>query len=209
MAELKTAEDWPVRDASPCPRCGLWCRHARTRPTASIDLPDQPTRGHLFTGGVADVCRRGGRRELPTPQALPRVGEANPPRCGRPASTQRRRRRRPSLWRALAFLSSAHTSPAGVLHGGDQDLSQTLGGTPGVVVETACQGQEISTATRGGENRCAGTLAAGAWMTVTWLVTPELRPGPGPRDMNALAGRPHSTIATSTGRRAWSQAGST
>eukprot|EP00964_Phaeocystis_antarctica_P038391 scaffold21965_cov64-Phaeocystis_antarctica.AAC.1 len=41
-----------------------------------------------------------------------------------------------------------------------------------------------------------------ATATVTWLVTPELRPGPGPRDMNALAGRPHSTIATSTGRRA-------
>ena len=51
-----------MRDASPCPRCGPWCRHARTRPTASIDLPDQPTRGHLFTGVVADVCRRGGRR---------------------------------------------------------------------------------------------------------------------------------------------------
>ena len=62
MAKLKTAEDWPVRDASPCPRCGPWCRHARTRPTAAIDLPDQPTRGHLFTGVVADVGRRGGRR---------------------------------------------------------------------------------------------------------------------------------------------------
>ena len=62
MAELKVAEDWPVRDASPCPRCCPWCRHARTRPTAAIDLPDQPTRGHLFTGVVADVGRRGGRR---------------------------------------------------------------------------------------------------------------------------------------------------
>ena len=62
MAELKTAENWPVRDASPCPRCRPWCRRARTRPTAAIDLPDQPTRGHLFTGVVADVCRRGGRR---------------------------------------------------------------------------------------------------------------------------------------------------
>ena len=62
MAKLKIAEDWPVRDASPCPRCGPWCRHARTRPTAAIDLPDQPTRGHLFTGVVADVGRRGGRR---------------------------------------------------------------------------------------------------------------------------------------------------
>ena len=62
MAELKAAEDWPVRDASPCPRCRPWCRRARTRPTAAIDLPDQPTRGHLFTGVVADVCRRGGRR---------------------------------------------------------------------------------------------------------------------------------------------------
>jgi hypothetical protein len=62
MAELKVAEDWPVRDASPCPRCCPWCRHAQTRPTAAIDLPDQPTRGHLFTGVVADVGRRGGRR---------------------------------------------------------------------------------------------------------------------------------------------------
>ena len=62
MAELKVAKDWPVRDASPCPRCGPWCRHARTRPTAAIDLPDQPTRGHLFTGVVADVGRRGDRR---------------------------------------------------------------------------------------------------------------------------------------------------
>ena len=56
--------------------------------------------------------------------------------------------------------------------------------------------QEISTVTRGWENKCAGTLAAGAWMTVTWLVTPELRPGPGPRDMNALTDRPHSTTAS-------------
>ena len=62
MTELKTAEAWPVRDASPYPRCGPWCRHARTRPTAAIDLPDQPTRGHLFTGVVADVGRRGDRR---------------------------------------------------------------------------------------------------------------------------------------------------
>ena len=68
--------------------------------------------------------------------------------------------------------------------------------------------QEISTATRAWATGCAGTLAAGVWMTVRSLVTPELRPGPGPRDMNALADRPHSTTA-STGRRAWSQAGST
>ena len=62
MAELKTAEDWPVRDASPCPRCRLWCPHARTHITAAIDLPDQPTRGYLFTGVVSDLGRRGGRR---------------------------------------------------------------------------------------------------------------------------------------------------
>ena len=36
MTELKTAEAWPVRDASPYPRCGPWCRHARTRPTAAL-----------------------------------------------------------------------------------------------------------------------------------------------------------------------------
>ena len=79
MAELKTAEDWPVRDASPCPRCGPWCRHARTRLTAAIDLLDQPTRGHLFTGVVADVGRRGGRRggrgglSPPPPRAMLRA----------------------------------------------------------------------------------------------------------------------------------------
>ena len=48
MAELKTAEDWPVRDASPCPQCRTWRHHARTHPTAAIDLPDQPTRVYLF-----------------------------------------------------------------------------------------------------------------------------------------------------------------
>ena len=62
MAELKTAEDWPVRDASPCPQCRTWRHHARTHPTAAIDLPDQPTRGYLLTGDVSDLGRRGGRR---------------------------------------------------------------------------------------------------------------------------------------------------
>ena len=62
MAELKTAEGRPVRDASLCPRCRPWPHHARAHPTAAIDLPDQPTRGHLITGVVADVGRRGGRR---------------------------------------------------------------------------------------------------------------------------------------------------
>ena len=62
MAELKTAEDWPVRDASPCPRCRPWPHHARTHPTAAIHLPDQPTRGYLLTGAVSDLGRRGGRR---------------------------------------------------------------------------------------------------------------------------------------------------
>ena len=62
MAELKTAADWPVRDASPCPRCRPWCPHARTHLTTAIDLPDQPTRGYLFTGVVSDLGRRGGRR---------------------------------------------------------------------------------------------------------------------------------------------------
>ena len=62
MAELKTAEDWPVRDASPCPRCRPWPHHARAHPTAAIDLPDQPTRVYLFTGVVSDLGRRGGRR---------------------------------------------------------------------------------------------------------------------------------------------------
>ena len=28
MAELKTAEEWPVRDASPCPQCRTWRHHA-------------------------------------------------------------------------------------------------------------------------------------------------------------------------------------
>ena len=62
MAELKTAEDWPVRDASPCPRCRPWPHHARAHPTAAIDLSDQPTRVYLFTGVVSDLCLRGGRR---------------------------------------------------------------------------------------------------------------------------------------------------
>ena len=62
MAELKTAEDWPVRDASPCPRCRPWPHHARAHPTAAIDLPDQPARVYLFTGAVSDLGRRGGRR---------------------------------------------------------------------------------------------------------------------------------------------------
>ena len=44
MAELKTAEGRPVRDASLCPRCRPWPHHARAHPTAAIDLPDQPTR---------------------------------------------------------------------------------------------------------------------------------------------------------------------
>ena len=42
MAELKTAEGRPVRDASLCPRCRPWPHHARAHPTAAIDLPDQP-----------------------------------------------------------------------------------------------------------------------------------------------------------------------
>eukprot|EP00964_Phaeocystis_antarctica_P029186 scaffold16446_cov47-Phaeocystis_antarctica.AAC.1 len=67
-----------------------------------------------------------------------------------------------------SFLQQTPRPPASCT-AARRELSQTLGGTPGVVVETACQGQEISTATRGGENRCAGTLAAGARMTVTWL----------------------------------------
>ena len=62
IAELKAAEEWPVRDASPCPRSRPWCCRVRTRPTAAVDLPDQLTRGHLFTGVVADVCRLGSRR---------------------------------------------------------------------------------------------------------------------------------------------------
>ena len=62
MAELKTAEDWPVRDASLCPRCRPWPHHARAHPTAAIDLPDQPTRVYLFIGVVSDLGRRGGRR---------------------------------------------------------------------------------------------------------------------------------------------------
>ena len=62
MAELKTAEGRPVRDASLCPRCRPWPHHARAHPTAAIDLPDQPTRVYLFTGVVSDLGRRGGRR---------------------------------------------------------------------------------------------------------------------------------------------------
>ena len=76
-------------------------------------------------------------------------------------------------------------------------------------LETACQEallQNICTATRRWVNRCAGTLVASAWITVMWLGMPELRPRPGSRDMNALASRHLSTIA-STGRRAWSRAG--
>ena len=62
MAELKAAEHRPVRGISRCPRCRPWYRHARTRPTAASDLPDQPARALLFTGVVADIGRRGGRR---------------------------------------------------------------------------------------------------------------------------------------------------
>ena len=95
MAEPKTAEDWPVRDASPCPRCGPWCRHARTRLTAAIDLLDQPTRGHLFTGVVADVGRRGGRRggrgglSPPPPRAGPHQPGAAMLRATRPGGGRR------------------------------------------------------------------------------------------------------------------------
>ena len=39
-------------------------------------------------------------------------------------------------------------------------------------------------------------VVAGAWITVMWLGPPELRPGPGSRDMNALDGRHLSTIAS-------------
>ena len=79
----------------------------------------------------------------------------------------------------------------------------------GCRLETACQEallQDICTATRRWVNRCAGTLVTSAWIAVMWLGTPELRPRPGSRDMNALASRHLSTIA-STGRRAWSRAG--
>ena len=79
----------------------------------------------------------------------------------------------------------------------------------GCRLETACQEallQDICTATRRWVNRCAGTLVTSAWITVMWLGTPELRPRHGSRDMNALASRHLSTIA-STGRRAWSRAG--
>ena len=62
MAQLKVAEHWLVRDASPCPWCRPWCHRARTRHTVAIDLLEHPTRGHLFTGVVNDAGRRGGRR---------------------------------------------------------------------------------------------------------------------------------------------------
>ena len=68
--------------------------------------------------------------------------------------------------------------------------------------------QEISTATRAWATGCAGTLAAGVWMTVRSLVMPELRPEPRVMRYDSLPGSHHSTIA-STGRRAWSRAGST
>ena len=121
MAELKTAEDWPVRDASPYPRCGPWCRHARTRPTAAIDLPDQPTRGHLFTGGLADVGRRGGRRGgwggLSTP----------PPRAARGAAMLRATR--PGGGRRTD-LSSCSGAQAGCPLRGRAQASYAAAGQP-------------------------------------------------------------------------------
>ena len=141
MAELKVAEDWPVRDASPCPRCCPWCRHARTRPTAAIDLPDQPTRGHLFTGVVADVGRRGGRRGgrggLSTP----------PPRADRGAA--KLRATRPGGGRRTD-LSSCSGAQAGWPLRGRAQASYAAAGQP-----QGSSGRHSSGGLRGSAKPCA------------------------------------------------------
>jgi hypothetical protein len=141
MTELKTAEAWPVRDASPYPRCGPWCRHARTRPTAAIDLPDQPTRGHLFTGVVADVGRRGDRRggrgALSTP----------PPRADRGAAMLRATR--PGGGRRTD-LSSCSGAQAGWPLRGRAQASYAAAGQP-----QGSSGRHSSGGLRGSAKPCA------------------------------------------------------
>ena len=141
MAELKTAEDWPVRDASPCPRCGPWCRHARTRLTAAIDLLDQPTRGHLFTGVGTDVGRRGDRRGgrggLSTP----------PPRADRGAAMLRATR--PGGGRRTN-LSSCSGAQAGWPLRGRAQASYAAAGQP-----QGSSGRHSSGGLRGSSKPCA------------------------------------------------------
>jgi hypothetical protein len=62
-------------------------------------------------------------------------GQTATPRA--PASTQPRHRRRPPMWSAPAFPSSAYTFLPDILHGGGQGAPNTLGCTPGQVLEAA------------------------------------------------------------------------
>jgi hypothetical protein len=68
--------------------------------------------------------------------------------------------------------------------------------------------QEICGGTSGLVKRCATAHVSSVWTTLTWPGAPELRPGPGLRDIDLLTGRHHSTVASS-GRRAWSRPGAT
>ena len=92
MAELKTAEDWPVRDASLCPRCRPWPHHARAHPTAAIDLPDQPTR--VYALPLHRCCVRSGPAWRPqrSPRgALTAAAPRRPGCCDAPSNPAGRR----------------------------------------------------------------------------------------------------------------------
>ena len=118
-----------ARDRSPAARAALIGRFKDVQSGAYAPPKRLPTRSPPITQDLTIP--------LAAAHTLTRVTEAKPRRRGPPASTQPRRQRRPPLWRALTFLSSVHTSPAGVLHGGGHKAPQRLGGTPGLVVEAA------------------------------------------------------------------------
>ena len=111
MVELKVAEDWPVREASPRPRSRPWCRRAQTRPTAACRplspsysrpplyrccgrclpawKPQRRSRGSLVAAalrrlGCCDAaCNPAGRRSPERPDLVLRCsGWLAPPRQG-------------------------------------------------------------------------------------------------------------------------------